>query len=192
MTSTTASTITARDFSDRTTDTLRDRWTQGKMRHVVAALDGRPVVVVLEAGTGFTMVGVRLLGVRDNFYGGAGRVLVESTFEDGTTSVLAYRLEDVGPIVELEGPVVGGGVRFRAVETYRAEVSAAIRFAQERHGKPEGRNWGAWRVGYVGADFLDVTYEPHTGNPAAADYAGGCGERGYWRIMVRDLEAATV
>lgn len=181
-----ASTITARDFSQSTADKGRDTWTLGKMRHVIAASAGRPVVIVADASTGFTLVNVTLTGLSYRSHEGQGRVHV--THADQTApSTTAYRLEDIGAVVLLEGS------KFDAVKTYRDEVSAGIRAAQALHGAPEGRNWGRWAgeaVGAAGTTFpaaVDVTYTPHTGNPVAAEMAGGHGERGWFRIAAKDF-----
>ena len=75
-----------------------------------------------------------------------------------------------------------------AVESHRRECSAAIRYAADRHGEVEGRAWGSWKA-TPGYDYVDVTYTPHTGND---HYRDKWGERGYWRVYLRDLEPATV
>lgn len=169
MTTTTATTtgsaIEARDFSAKTTDTLRDVWTRGKMRHVIAALNGGPVAVVIE---GLAFVGVTLLHEgAGRLPGGQGRVRIRHYLADGTTQDTDYRLETVGTIIALGDPQA----KWTALTTYREEVSAAITKARMEHGEAEGRAWGAW-TGEVASEGVWVRYTPHTGHPAFADQRG--------------------
>lgn len=162
--------IRAQDFDNVLTD-YADRWTAGKMRHLVDALQDAPVLVVVDRRTGYALLGARL-----TYCGPArpGRVNVECTLEDGTTQVTAYFLADIGDtIVPLSEDTLrpGGGPRWRALRAYQDEVSAAIASARRLHGESAGRAWGAW-TGICGEVGVSVRYQPHTGNPAFADRWG--------------------
>lgn len=189
MTTSSASTITARDFSARVTDPQRDLWTLGKMRHVVADLNGGEVTaIVLDKMTGWTLTGVRLVGVRptSGHECGQGRLIVESAYDDGETQRTAYRLEDVGAIV---APITSRpSVKHNAVNTYHDEVSAAIRVARELHGEVEGRAWGRWTGECHMLDEVYVHYEPSTGNPFYAEQWG----TPWHGVIHRDQYAALV
>jgi hypothetical protein len=181
-TTTTAGAINAKDFSESTTDVLRERWTLGKMQAVIQALEGRHVLIVVDKQTGHALVNVRLTRA---FHGGPSRgdrVTVESTYEDGSGRPTNYRLDDIGVIVELErGRTIGA--KWDALEIYRNQRMAAIMKAQAEHGDPEGRSWGRWKGTPYGDGLVGVEYEPLTGNPAFADKWG---KRGYWNYRVVD------
>jgi hypothetical protein len=185
MTTTTTTAVRAQDFSSDTTDTTRDRWTIGKMRHLVAALDGTPVVITLDRHSGFAVIGAELLGCTEHPLKGA-QVRVKSTFDNGETSLTDYRLAEVGDtIIPLDGRVGGRGAKWIALESYRAETSAAIAVAQREHGDTEGRSWGRWSAtpGYAN---VAVSYTPSTGNPAFADRWG---TRWYGVVSLSELAA---
>lgn len=127
MTSTSGSAINARDFGQPTTDPNRDEWQAGPMIHLVEALQGRPVTIVLDKRTGYTQVNVILGGVRQTPGYGTFQVLVQSVHEDGTTGRCWHRLPDVGTVIEM-GFHRG---RWDAMDSYRNERSAAIRKLQD-------------------------------------------------------------
>jgi hypothetical protein len=173
--------IHARDFESTPTSPTYDRWTLGKLRHLIAALDELDdrTVIAQVSYTGFAVVGV----IRRAFYAGAGRgARVVIATEAGTT---AYRVAELGAIVLMPTPAAprAASARHRAVALMRAEGMAAVRRAQAEHGAD--RKWGNWQ--YVPTeDGMYVTYEPHTGNPAFADK---CGKRGMWEYRSSDLQA---
>jgi hypothetical protein len=123
MASSTGSAISARDFSDKVTDPNRDEWSSGAMHHLVKALNGSPVAIVLDKSTGFAEVNVTLGGVRQNPGYGTFQVLVKRVHSDGTTGGCWYPLFQVGTVIELGD----SRARWIARESYRTEKSAAIR-----------------------------------------------------------------
>lgn len=178
-----AAVIQARDLSNAiTTDVLYDRWTAGKLRHLVAALDGAPVAVVTDNRTGHAPINVRLTGVVAMRGGGRG---LTYEFVDARFGVGVAWDSQVGVVLPLTAE--GANAKWRAVESVRRERSAAIQRAQAEHGDAEGRAWGRWTAEPVGLDEVAVRYEPSTGNPAFADQWG---ERGSWTYRVADLEVA--
>jgi hypothetical protein len=135
---TTSTAIRARDFSNSTTDVLRDRWTEGKLRHVIAALNGAPVVVTLDRQTGHTVVGATLVRTGSTYsYDSA---LIVGT-EYGTCG---YFLPSVGDtIVPLLEPVVTKGAKWVALDSWRLEQGAAIALAREA--RPD-LDYGKWEA----------------------------------------------
>lgn len=123
MASSTGSAISARDFSDKVADPNRDEWNSGAMHHLVKALNGSPVAIVLDKGTGFTEVNVTLGGVRQTPGYGTFQVLVQRAHSEGTNSDCWYPLFKVGTVIELGD----SHARWTALESYRVEKSAAIR-----------------------------------------------------------------
>lgn len=185
--STTSTAIRAQDFSSSTRDALRDRWTGGKLRHLVAALDGAPVAIIVDKATGFALVGARLVGVRSgSLYVDEAQVIVETTHADGTTTRTAYRASAIGDTVIPLGERVGRGAKWDLTDAVRREARAAIDRAMTDHGTD--RAWGAWTSRPL-IDGVLVTYEPHTGNEHFADVRG---ERGSWtyRLDALDVEPA--
>lgn len=170
--------ILASDFSDSTTDVLRNRWTVAKMEHLIAALKGATVAITTDRQSGHTLIGVQLV---DAFHGGAGRgtrVAVKMELSDGTEQTTNYYLPSVGEaIIPLTDE--GANAKWTALETYRAQVSQAIKTAMSEHGETEGRAWGAWKGTPLSLTEVDVTYTPHTGNEHFADRWG---TRWYGRV----------
>lgn len=176
--------ILASDFSDRVTDTNRRAWTLGKMRHAIAALDGRDVAIITDRQTGHVTFG-RLIECFDGGPSRGPRVMVESDLSDGTVQRTTFWLHGIGEtIIPLSERLGERGAKWTALETWREEKSRAIRWAAERHGEVEGRAWGSWTA-EPHDYFVSVAYEPSTGNPA---FSGQWGERGHWRVNLRDLE----
>jgi hypothetical protein len=155
--------ITAADFSPSTTDVNRDTWTAGKVRLLVDALAGAPVVLVADRQTGFALVGAVLTRVVES-----DRVVVRTEHND-----TAYSLRNLGPVVM---PLTDTRAKWDAVSTWGRISSAAIRAARAEHGEAEGRAWGRWSANVntlcpaVRGDGwqVQVTYTPSTGNPACA------------------------
>lgn len=155
--------IRARDFAPRTTTPGRDDWTVGKLRHVIAALAGAPVILTVDDQTGHTVIGVTLEGT----YGVGSDASVIVNYGTRTTRHYLFSLGDT--IIPLTNPAGGSGHKWVALNMYRDEVSAAIRLAQARHGEVEGRAWGAWE-GTCTAAGVHVTYTP---SPELTEYAKG-------------------
>lgn len=162
MISTTGSAITPRDFNQDTKDPMRDEWSSGAMAHLVKALNGTPVAIVLDKQTGFCEVNVTLGGVRAN---GRGHfeVLVQRTYSDGTTGGCWYLLFQVGTVITLGKETPGLGARYTAYQAYSEEQTQAIRKLQDammaelgigdRYQLPRGK-WAARSFpGYVHASY---------------------------------------
>lgn len=121
MISNTGSAINARDFNRDTKDPDRDTWSAGAMHHLVTALDGAPVAIVLDKQTGFVEFNVTLGGVRENGRG-FHEVLVERTHVNGTNSRCWYLLFKVGTVIQLGE----SGARWEALESYSEEGTRAV------------------------------------------------------------------
>ena len=155
-------TVKAQDFASRTNDSQYESWTEGKLRHLIAALDGRPVALIADRQTGHTAVGVKLIELR--YSGADARLVYEWVGNDGKsyrTATLLFKLGDT--IIPIVDTTVGGGAKWRALETYRKECTAAVMLCQKLHGEPEGRKWGTWASYCTGRGVM-VTYTPHTGH----------------------------
>ena len=102
--STTAQTITTRDFDKSTTSVFYDRWSREAMECVIDALDGSKVLaVVTDNMTGHTVCDVRLLGVQQTLYGNGYSVLVEYEYAPGEFSRTLTPLTKIGQIVVATG-----------------------------------------------------------------------------------------
>lgn len=180
MLATTTCAVKASDFSHRTTELQRNEWTAGKLRHLIAALDGAPVIVIAEGRTGHTLVGVELVGLRASFASSNVEVGIRSQYADNSGGVVWHLAFSLGDTII---PLVDNQAKWNALRTYGDEQSAAIQRAQAEHGECEGRAWGEWDA-TLGHRHIGVTYTPHTTNPAFADRWG---ERGYWAYNVASL-----
>lgn len=159
MISATGSAINARTFNNNTKDPNRDEWTGGAMQHLVDALKGAPVAIVLDKQTGFTEVNVTLGGVRPGGSGSHAHVLVQRVHSDGTTGGCWYPLFQVGTVIELGD----SRARWTAIDTHREEQTRAIRKLQEhlmaelgiddRYKLPRGKWECTSFPGYVHASF---------------------------------------
>lgn len=168
--------IRASDFSDSVSDTLRDRWTDGKMRHVIAALAGDPVIVTTDSGSGHSLVGVRLVGITPDPHGSS---LLRIESEHGVTAYSAFMLGDT--IVPLAGRGRTRGAKWDALDSYRRERSAAIAVARtlrEQDGAPPER--GRWEAIPL-RDGVIVTYQPQR---------EGAGDRWSMTVPLDRLSAA--
>lgn len=176
--------IRAQDFSQRTTDDDRHRWTGGKMRHVLAALSDGPVIITTDKQTGHTAVNVRLVGLRENPYGGGYQVAIDYTYSDGSGRPVWTRLDDLGDtIVPLTA--ASDNAKWKATRSYGDEASYAVELAQAQHGKREGREWGNWST-HVGFREVAVTYTPYP--DSYADVAPR-GDRGFWVYKLDECRA---
>lgn len=163
MISTTGSAINARDFNKNTKDADRDNWISGAMHHLVKALNGAPVAIVLDKHTGFTEVNVTLGGVRQTPGYGTFQVLVQRTFSDGQTGGCWYPLFKVGAVIELGN----SRARWTALEAYGEEQTLACRKLQDemvsdlgvadRYALPSGK-WEA----RVFPGFVHASYDPQS------------------------------
>jgi hypothetical protein len=176
----TACVIRARDFSDKTTDPNRTTWTPAKLRHLIAALGDTPVIVTTDNQTGFTLVNVTLVGVREGF-SHSYEVGIKSVFSDGTTSTVWHLTFKLGDTIV---PLGGDNVKWRALRSWADEKSLAVELAQVEHGDAEGRSWGHWEA-TPGLYRVHVRYTPHTGNPHFADKWG---TRGSWEYDFAAVE----
>lgn len=176
--------IRAQDFSQLTTDDDRNRWTGGKMRHVLAALGDAPVVITTDNQTGHTLVNVTLTGLRTGWAGCGYELGIHSEFSDGTGSTLWHRLDSIGDtIIPLTD--AGEGAKWRATRSFNDEASYAVELAQAQHGAGNGREWGNWRTS-VGYSEVSVRYTPY---PATYADVAPRGERGFWVYKLEECRA---
>lgn len=156
------STITPQDFSDYTTDKDRHQWTPGKLRHVIAALQGRRCIITAEAQTGFTLIGARLHGLRQTPGYGTYQILVEWEYEPGKSNRTWYSVMSIG------AAIIGMDcdLRFPAAELLRNENAAALTAAREF--LPEC-TYGAWKA-TPGPDYVVARFTPQKadGGPETA------------------------
>lgn len=185
-TSTTA--IAARDFSQLVTDELRDTWTPGKLRHVIAALDGAPVAIVTDQMTGSTLLGATLDSIMPT-PGFHGYDLVTASHYNGKTYRTRRFMPGIGPVIVPLDPDNGArGAKWRALDSYREEKRAAIDAARERAqaeallGDAEPREYGKWSA-EPGANGVFVTYEP-----LGQHFNAPHGKRGSWTISLREIK----
>jgi len=122
---TSGSAINARDFEQDRSEADRDTWKPGPMHHLVMALDGARVLIVVDRRTGYTEVGVTLGGVRKTPGWGTYQVLIQREHEGGKTSGCWYPLMNVGTVIELT-ELGSTGARWTALQAYREQKSQAI------------------------------------------------------------------
>jgi hypothetical protein len=159
-TSTSGSAITAADFSSRTTDSDRHRWTPGKMIHLVKALGDTPVAIVLDTYTGNTQVNVRLSGVRQTPGYGSFQVLVTRVDGDDVERGCWHPLDKVGTVIVLGR----SNARWDALRSYADERIAAILNARPKLAAlyPETENVESgctWRVTRF-PHRVEVSFDP--------------------------------
>lgn len=131
--STTAQTITTRDFDKSTTSVFYDRWCREAMECVVDALDGRKVLaVVTDNLTGHTVSDVRLLDVQPLLYGNGCGVLVEYEYEPGKFNRTLTPITKIGQIVVATDH--GRGGKWDAVRLWseRGHAAKAMSASMER------------------------------------------------------------
>jgi len=147
-TSGTTTTIQASDFHRSTTENLRDQWTEGKMHHLVHALNGHRVTLVAERRTGFTLFNVELVTVIPGGGGRSARVQVRHFHSDGTYNLTNYLIFALGPVITLMPTADVHANHTSIAETsYRDAQSAAIAVAMERRKAlgPLGE-FGTWKA----------------------------------------------
>lgn len=174
--------ILASDFSDRVTDTLRDRWTFGKMRHVIGALDGSPVAITTDNLSGHTLLGVRLTGLTETI--NCGPCVVIDGDGPEWPRPCAYPLRSLGSaIVPLDSETGARGAKWTALDTYRTESSAAI--AQAKQDRPEC-DYGKWSA-TPARSSVAWRYDPQNG-PAGTNAAfSGSHAFAYGSYQLSDL-----
>lgn len=114
--------IDVRDFSTHTTDPRRETWTAGKMRHVVNALKGAPVVLTTDRHSGHTRVGVVLEGIAPNRGGQGYGVQARDQF-----GVTLYPLDRIGAVI---APLSSSTAKWDALRAEGDERSAAVSAAR--------------------------------------------------------------
>ncbi|MCZ7478842.1 hypothetical protein [Micromonospora sp. WMMC273] len=168
---TTTGVVLASDFTPNTADVTRHRWDLGKLRHLIAALGGQPVMVVCERRTGFALIGAQLVEAFDGGPSRGWRVAIRSHRADGSVGTTNYRVDDLGEtIVPLTVPGERyTNVRSDAVRSYSAEQTKAILWAQARHG--EGRTRGTWTAWPTNHE-VHVRYAPNMEHPQWREIGG--------------------
>lgn len=170
--------ITARAFTPAT-DHRRVEWNSGALRHVVAALAGKPVMIIVDAQTGSVQLGAVLVRVQHSLRSNHDEIVVD--FMGQRT---AHKIFNIGEtIVPLTDEMGVSGAKWEALATYRIEKAKAVAKACADHGASEGREWGHWEAKLF-TSTVQVTYTPHKDNPYYADKAG---ERGYWEYDLSDI-----
>lgn len=170
--------ISARDFTP-VTDHRHVEWNTGALRHVVAALAGKPVMIVTDAQTGSTMLGAVLVRVQHSVRSNYDELVVR--YQGNDTAFKVFNIgEMIVPLVDETG---GKGAKWNALASYRIEKANAIARAATDHGASEGREWGKWDAKLF-TSTAQVTYRPSTENP---HYADRMGERGLWEYAISDL-----
>lgn len=193
MHSTSTAAIQASDFSDLTTDTDRNDWTEGKMRHVVAALDGQLVAITVDKMTGHTMFGVRLVGVVAGGGGGHARVLIESRYEDGTVQVTTFLLFRLGPVITpIPQDRASKDAKWAALDTWRDERSAALEIARNTRTE-QGLIGGVGRlVARPTAHNVAVSWEPDRERARRQPVQWDAPQQRFWYTHVTLSQAADV
>lgn len=148
--------ILASDFSSSMADHNRNSWKPGALRHLSKVLNGSPVIITTDSRTGHTVIGAVLGGVRKAPGSGSFQVEVNGVWHNDFT------------LGEAIIPLTADTAKWDALRSFREESSAAVQRFHTDH--PE-LSWGKCRTTAFVYD-IDVTYEPHLGNPAYADRAG--------------------
>lgn len=160
--------ITPQDFSPSTIDPQRDRWTAGKLRHVIDALRGEPVLIVTDTMTGHAEQGVLVDVLPEN------RVVIDGHPRPRPVAHLDFKCGVIVPLTER-----GARAKWDALNSYRDEGTAAIRAARPE-AEAAGHTYGKWSA-VPGLRDVHVTYEPQR------EDAGG---RYSKAVPVRELAAA--
>lgn len=170
--------ISARDFTPAT-DYRRVEWNSGALRHVIAALAGKPVMIITDAQTGSVQLGVKLIRVQHSVRSNYDELVV-----DYQGRLTAHKIFNIGEvIVPLVDEMGGKSAKWDALATYRIEKQNAAAKACAAHGASEGREWGEWSAKLF-TSTVQVTYTPHKNNPHYADKAG---KRGYWEYDLSEI-----
>jgi hypothetical protein len=176
----TTTTVHASDFSTSTADALRNRWTVGKMRHLIAALGDATVIVEIDSRTGFALMG-RLTEV---FNGGpirGNRLTVVTVLEDGTEHATHYNLNNVGAVMVLpgQGKRAEHSAKWDALKSYGDERMAAIDHVRPK-AEADGLTYGKWEATPCDG-VVSVTYTPQR---------EGAGRFTHFTVALRELEVS--
>lgn len=170
--------ISARDFTPAK-DYRRVEWNSGALRHVVAALVGKPVMIIVDAQTGSVQLGAKLLRVQHSLRSNYDEIVLDYMGQH-----TAYKIFNIGEtIVPLIDEMGTKSAKWNALATYRIEKQNAVAKACADHGPSEGREWGKWEAKLF-TSTVQVTYTPSKDNPHYADKAG---ERGYWEYSIDEI-----
>jgi hypothetical protein len=177
--------ITVRDFINSTADQnwKRQEWKPGYLRHVVEAVRGLKVAVTTDKQTGHTPVGVELVGV--GYVPGKTYAHLGVRYfytEDGQEKsyVTWHDIHSIGMILPLQEDSVTLGAKWTAIDTVRAECSAATALARAEWEKI-GCNYGAFHAEpLMGAGQVYVTYTPQ--NPPR-DVSAGTRQYGTFNVL---------
>lgn len=123
--------VTARDFSTRVNDPVRDQWTPGKLRNLITALNGSPVAIITDAQTGTTQLGVRLTGVHRDTVAVTESLYVDQwgrNLEQPRDYTTLHPIYNIGQTII---PLRNNRAKWRALDTWRIEMSVAIDWAAE-------------------------------------------------------------
>jgi hypothetical protein len=186
MTSTFTAAIRARDFDTSTVVDRRDEWTGGKMRALIAALDGTPVVITTDKATGHCEIGARIVEVAVKARGAysVDSIVIERDLSDGGTQRTACRLSDIGDTVV---PLAAPKAKWDALENYRT-IEHAVRVALADTGRAPNVP-GTWDV-TIFVKFANAQYRPY-GQHTWKDRPLVKVERRDWQA-VEDAERAAV
>lgn len=134
--STTAQTITTRDFDRSTTSVFYDRWCREAMECVVDALGGRKVIAVTtDTMTGHTVCDVALTAIRRTPGSGTYQVLVEYEYAPGEFNRTWTAFEKIGQIVvpDYKDGTLGAGHEAHRLWLDRGYAAEAMRRSLERN-----------------------------------------------------------
>lgn len=110
--------ITPADFSHRTTDVNRNRWTRPTIQCVIDALEGALVVMVTDTQTGSTSVG-RLLYTQETYSSQFGIVLEYQYDDEGHTQRTAFTGFMCGAIIPLGVALGEKDAKWKALDLAR-------------------------------------------------------------------------
>jgi hypothetical protein len=116
-------------------------WNAGPMRHVIEALGGTPVVIVMDKRTGFTLVGAVLVDVRSRRSGGQGIAVSTECAKtpQNPQGITVYPLRSVGLVIPLQSTTHGQGRAAVQAESRELELAERIYRESLPAERPEGR-----------------------------------------------------
>jgi hypothetical protein len=177
--------IKSTDFEYRRADSMfreihHKEWTEGMLRHVIAALDGARVAITTDNQTGHTIIGAKLVGFSSTPNVDRG-LLIE--YPDGHRLVVhIFQLGET--IIPLEQAGLKDA-KWTALETYRNERAAAhpLFLAKMNGVKPTGTGTWESRVTRKG---VVVSYQAGYGKDRAAE------PREYQGYIYREISQAEI
>jgi hypothetical protein len=115
-------------------------WNEGPMRHVIDALAGTEVVIVIEKRTGFTLVGATLVDVRRKMSGASGIAVSTPDCKNAQNpeGITVYSLRAVGVIIPLRSTTHGQRGEARQAEEREMELAERIYTETLPEDRPEG------------------------------------------------------